>query len=209
MDDHRQLSGAGRRPCRAGAGFTLIELLLVVVIMLIAVGTAVPTFVQSYRGARLRTAVRHIVMAGRYTRGLAVLGQVEGALLLDRVRGTIEVVTLESDAAEAERQAFLGGGRLGGFRLRPEDPDVSDAAEPGEAASGVTLRLTRPFPEGIRLEGVVTEEDGREVDGLYWVRYYANGMCDAYEVLLADERDERVRIKVDAITGRAEVTYDL
>ena len=61
------------------AAFTLIEVLLVVVIIMITAGIAVPSFVNSYRGVKMRTSVRGIVMASRYAHSVAVLNQMQTA----------------------------------------------------------------------------------------------------------------------------------
>ena len=70
--------------------------------MLLASAIAVPSFVRSYRGAKLRTSARAVVMSHRYARGTAVLKQVEVAVLYDAKKNTIEIVSV-TDPAAAKR----------------------------------------------------------------------------------------------------------
>ncbi len=79
---HQEIRGRRRGRLKKGA-FTLIELLMVVVIILLATTMAIPSFVRSYKGAKLRSSVRTIVMASRYARSVAVLQQKQTAILFD------------------------------------------------------------------------------------------------------------------------------
>lgn len=61
-------------------GFTLIEIMLVVVIILIATGIAVPRLSGSSGSARMKDAVRSTVRVARYARSMAILKQTDCTL---------------------------------------------------------------------------------------------------------------------------------
>ena len=184
-------------------GFTLVELLLVLVIMGIATGLAIPSFVRSYQSAKLRTSARTVVMASRYARSVAVLQQLQAALLYDMEKHTIEVVVINMEASAEDRSGFLDA------RKEPKDARVTDdqAEETGPSAS-VASRLRKAMAEDVRIISVEREEEGREMDNIFWVNYYPNGMCDQHTVRLRDKHNKTVRIEVDPMSAKAAVEYE-
>ena len=187
------------------SAFTLIELLLVVVIMLLGAAMTVPSFVRSYRGAKLRTSARTIVMSHRYARGMAVLKQTRVAALYDVAKNEVEIVsvTISSQAVD-DRDRFLD---RRADRTGVEAVDQKDQAEPS-APANVVSELVRPLAEGVKMSHFESEKVEQEKDGIYWVNYYPNGMCDPYSVEIEDEYHKSATIKVDPLSGKAEVEYD-
>jgi prepilin-type N-terminal cleavage/methylation domain-containing protein len=61
-------------------GFTLIEIMLVVVIILIVAGVAVPKLSGSFSSTRMKDAVRSTVRVARYARSMAILEQADCTL---------------------------------------------------------------------------------------------------------------------------------
>ncbi|MBU1694783.1 MAG: prepilin-type N-terminal cleavage/methylation domain-containing protein [Verrucomicrobia bacterium] len=176
---------------RAGrwAGFTLIELLLVVVIILLASFVAMPSFVRSLRGARLRASLRTVIMVHRYARSLSVLQQKHAAVLFDTEMQTLEVVVVTLRGGLDQTSGFL-----------------EDRAQAGEGfQADAEPDLVRHLEEGVRILDVRIEKGGQENEGIYLVRYYPNGMCDAYSLRLADEKNKRVEIAVEPFSGQVKV----
>lgn len=188
---------SGRRRTGRG-GFTLLEILLVVVIMGIASAVAVPAFSRSFRGAKLRASVRAVLTLHRNAQSKAVLGQRYMAILFDERKGTLEMVDQGQPGQKPD--AFFG--ELGG-------PVAGAAADGGEtpADEGVSMQsvLVRRLEEGV---SILSFRGGQAVDDLYYVSYYPNGMCEAYEIEIGDEENRTARIRVDPVTGKAKVERD-
>ena len=193
-------------PFRGRRAFTLIELILVIVIMMVAAVMAVPSFIRSYRGAKLRTSARSVVMSHRYARGMAVLKQVQVAALFDAKKNTIEIVSVTDDSvvthhdkvfeerdkrAEEEAKAALG-----------------EETKPAAPAGGVISELVRPLADGVNIAHFESEKVEQEKDGIYWVNYYRNGMCDPYSIELRDEYYKSATVTVDPLSGKAKVAYE-
>lgn len=188
-------------------GFTLIELLLVIVIMMLGAALAVPSFVRSYRGAKLRTSTRAVVMSHRYARSIAVLKQVEVAVLYDAKKNTIEIVSV-TDAAAARNHDQVSEERARQAEaLAKANPD--DGTKPAaQTAGGVSSELVRPLAEGVHITRFESDKVEQEKDGIYWVNYYRNGMCDPYSIELQDEFHKSAIVTVDPLSGKAKVEYD-
>lgn len=183
------------------AAFTLIEIMLVVVIIGISAAAALPVFVRSFRGAQLRTSMRTLVMLHKYARSTAVLKQEHHALLFDTATHKITLITAQ------ERGSELRGGFI--------DQEIPDAAPPenmeedgGEDAVDIAKRTERYLEDGVRIERFVSGRSDQEVDGIYWINYFPNGMCDEYTVMVEDSRDKRAEMEVDSISGKVEVRYE-
>ena len=193
---------AQRRLGVGRGGFTLIEILLVVVIIAIASAVALPSFARSFRGAKLRTSTRLVLGMHRNAQTKAVLGQRYMAILFDERKGTLELV--EQGKPERKQDVFFGelggggAGKMGEVSTGGETPD----AAPGAAAAAPTSQLVRKLEDGVKIRSF---RGGQEFDELYYVNYYPNGMCEAYEIEIGDDENHVARIKVDAVTGKAKV----
>lgn len=174
---------------------------MVVVIALIASAMAIPRFARSYKGAKLRTSLRSVVMASRHARATAVLQQKHMAILFDGAQGQFEIVTVGSGAGASARNRFLE---------ERATPSFSDEEGESEAAPlpSVTSDMVKRLAEGIRITHVDMGDAEQEYDGIFWVNYYPNGMCDKYIVHLEDDDNVRAFMEVDPITGSTSVEYD-
>jgi type II secretion system protein H len=191
---------------RSAAGFTLIELLLVIVIMMLAAAMAVPSFIRSYRGAKLRTSARSVVMSHRYARGMAVLKQVEVAVLYDAKKNTIEIVSV------TDPKAARNHGNVSEARAQQAEDAAKAAGDgtppPAQTAGGVLSELVRPLAEGVHISHFESSKVEQEKDGIYWVNYYRNGMCDPYSIEIEDEYHKSATVTVDPLSGKAKVEYE-
>jgi len=191
-------------PSRASRrGFTLIEILVVIVIMALAAGIALPGFVRSMKGAQLRTASRTVLMAHKYARSTSVLRQVPMALLLDKEASELEIIELKSPPGAEARDKFLDS-----RQSRASDAVLGTEAPVEEAAPTITTELVRKLGREVKIESFVSELGGQEFRGVYWILYHPNGMSDGFELVLSDKSSRKVTIISDAISGKVEAEFD-
>ncbi|MCC5846079.1 MAG: prepilin-type N-terminal cleavage/methylation domain-containing protein [Verrucomicrobia bacterium] len=165
-------------------GFTLLEILLVVLVIAIVAGAFMPIALDSIEGVRLRSATRDVVSLNRYARARAILDRRPVAVLYDREGGVVELLLLP--VQELALGPFLDSPAA---RLQ-EDPDFgSDQIE----------RLRR---RQLSTHVVVEEVRGAEaVSDTWFVVYTPSGMTDPHTVILRDNRNDRMRIRVNGMTG--------
>ena len=187
----------------------MIELMLVVVIIMIATVIATPSFIQSYRGAKLRTSARTVVMLHRHARSMAVLGQKQIAVLFDAKKNEVEVVSVSAPSDTDAHNLFLDERSQRTVASVDEEAESLEKKPQDEEATpaSVSSQMIRPLAEGVRITSFESEKSGQVVDELYWINYYPNGMCDKYSLALVDAYGKSAEVAVDNLSGRVSVEY--
>ena len=172
--------------------FTLIEVLLVLAIMAVTTLIAVPSFIHSIRGNRLRTAARTVAMAGRYARSMALLRQADMVLEINLDKAGVSVRPLVT----ASRPASQPGPEAGAEPVEGTAPD--EATPRAESTDTIARELDQ-----VRIAEVTMRETGGVTfrEGSCPVLYRSNGLCSPYRVTIKDENGAGVVLDVDALAS--------
>jgi prepilin-type N-terminal cleavage/methylation domain-containing protein len=178
---------------RPRSGFTLVEVLLVLAILAIVTVIAMPTFVHSIRGNRLRTAARTVAMAGKYARSMALLQQREMTLTFDLDKASLTIAVAGRRESEPEPNAGMAGMPVG---PSPLESDPTNRAVIQAEAEVITRTL-----EQVTIAAVGVGEQGTMdvSEGACRVVYRSNGLCTPYRVTIVDTYGGSVTIDVDAL----------
>jgi len=183
------------RSRRFQKGFTLIEIILVVVILVIILGVAIPHFVSATRSAKIRSSTRMISRMSRYTRSMAITREQTMCLVFDLNSMSIimgpEAQTVSTNTADGEiDQDVLK--RLGYVK---EDSD--------SAASSIQKEMERKLPEGIKMVNFEKKESENEALGRSTtIRYFSDGESESFSLKLQDERGLGAELESDPITAK-------
>lgn len=183
------------------SGFTLIEVILVLVVIVIVSGIALPYFAGSYRGTKLRSASRTIDRISRYAHAMAILREETLTVVLNHetmeifMGGPLQTATNTADGV-LDQEVLK---RLGYVK--------GDASN--DETAGIEKEIHRFLPEKLNVvdfEKAWTDEDSR-YENLYLIHFYPNGQCDWFRMELEDNRGAQVKLENDPISGKMYIEF--
>ena len=181
------------------SGFTLIEVILVLVVIVIISGIALPNISGSYGNAKLRNAASNIERLSRYARGMAILREQNLAMVIDTEKQLIyigaekKIASNESDG-ELDQDILK---RLGYIDEATEEHDIK-----------IEKEISRSLPNGLNIDYV--EVEGTVLDQvniLYVFEFYSNGQCDDFKIIINDQKDRSIQIYSDPVSGKVRSQY--
>lgn len=200
----RRVAGSGELRSGDSQAFTLLEILVVVAIMGIVFSISIPFMNTAIIGNKgINGAMKMVQEACSDARALAILKQ------------STAVFTIHSDGS-----IDVGAGASSG-RSRAISPDVAGnewrAPESSSRAVGpsgggrVEMKLKYPakLPDGVGVEAILANGmDATELEKAE-VRFYADGTCDEFNVILTfPETGERRQIWLEITTGLPDIETD-
>lgn len=161
---------------RIRRGFTLIEIMLVVAILLIVMTMGMPAIYRSLKLEPLRQAASDVVEACSNARARAIL---QG--------GTMEVLIKAED---------------GQINVQPASGvAVAEAHASGASSPAFSARLGKDV--GIAMLDVNLMDQMQASEAR--VRFFPNGTCDEFTLVLQSPKGEIRKITLEATTGLADV----
>jgi len=131
------------------SGFTLIEVIMVVVIIMITIGVAVPTFSGRSGSIKMKDAVRSVVRISRYARSMAILEQTD--CTLDFAANQISLTSALSTNTVSTNRVVLA--------QRQFDKDIRISDFENLADSGLEERSVMFYASGMNDGFELTLED--------------------------------------------------
>lgn len=178
----RAFDGAPSKVPRLRA-FTLIEIMIVVGLLAIIVGMGVPSLLSAMRKEGMRKAVSDVVDACNAARASAILTSRPVDLVIRPFERLINVSAASSDSA------------TGGDSGSPMEET------PVEAVKG----FSGTFPQSVHIEILgVNFQEMQEAEEAR-VRFYPNGTCDEFTIILRSDSNEYRKITLEIVTGLPEV----
>jgi len=189
--------GAARRRQTGAAAFTLVEIMMVLAILVIVLGVALPVMVGTVRKAPLRQALNDLDEGFLKARMLAILSGQPAELVIRAADGTL-LVRQVSETGPVEPEALADSGTAA-----PAPPAGETPADtpPREELPRFSARLHESL--AFRQLTVNLRDMMDEPEAV--IRFQPNGTCDAFTAVLTAETGEERLLQLEITTGRLRI----
>ncbi len=190
---------------RNHGAFTLLELLIVVAIMGIVMTISVPFMNTAIMGNKgINGAMRLMQEACADARALAILRHSTATLTIS-ADGSIDV----REGGTSRQKDRMESHNLAGEEWRMADRPVSGGK--GMSGGRVEMRHKYPakLPDGVGIKAILANGiDATDLESAE-VRFYADGTCDEFNVILDHpESGERRQVWLEITTGLTDIETD-
>lgn len=169
-------------------GFTLLELVVVLLIIGVMTALVTPRLIGSWTKMNLKSSAQKISSSLRYARSLAVSEQITYHAVFDLEKNGLFI--------KAEKPKYNDDNDL---------QDENDSTETDNSQTEKPRSESYFLPDGVHIEKVMIGND--EIDsGEFEIAFYPAGKSSGGRVILIDEKERRLQISVDFITGIISLT---
>jgi len=189
--------GATRRRPTGVAAFTLVEIMMVLAILVIVLGVALPVMVGTVRKAPLRQALNDLDEGFLKARMLAILSGQPAELVIRAADGTL-LVRQVSETGPVEPEALAEPGTAASAPPAVETPADKPPREELPRFSA-KLHESLAFRQlTVNLRDLMDEPEAV-------IRFQPNGTCDAFTAVLTAETGEERLLQLEITTGRLRI----
>lgn len=193
---------------RAPRGFTLVEVGMVLFVVALLMGVAVPTL-RSISGATARASVGKLAANIRAARGHAAVSGQTCRLVMD-LDASAYMIECAEGIVRVERERELGGKRADDSN-KDEEEDLSRLTD-AERTKREILRKAAfapaPFLQPQKLDGVgftsvwVQHQEDDYTKGSAYLYFFPNGLTELANIQLSDGDDAFYSVHVSPQSGR-------
>lgn len=192
------------------SGFTLIETMAVILIIVLAVGVGMPSFLRVYRGEILRGETRKLRATIQHARYQAIVRQHTMMLNLDFSQQAYWIEMPDTVETNMVQQVL----NLSTNALAFTDGTFPDFSSPTNDLSTNAVILALPdtthhdMVSPARLVQLEALDGTVNASGVASIAFYPNGACQGGAIFLGGSGDDRTGIELDPLTSLSKLMSD-
>jgi prepilin-type N-terminal cleavage/methylation domain-containing protein len=189
------------------SGFSLVELMVVVALMGLIAGMAIPSISSVFK-ISLGSTTRDLATTVRHTYNAAMMTKKVHRLVYDLKdqRYWVEVgpanllMDTEETRAKADRAAKFGS------KLTEDEAKKKKDSEPSFSLATYVTRKKNDLPRGVEFTDVKTEQSKDPIkEGLVYTHFFPHGITEQTVVHLKDTSNHQSTLIIEPTVGRSKV----